>query len=150
MPRQPTVASYLLAGCGLLAVVVGTFLPWLQSGEVRRNSYAAFGLLRRLIGFDGLPAALTHGWPLLALCATAAVLAAVSGLHRIAVAVALVTVAWSATVSGAALAWQSTAGVSIVAIGPAVTLAGDAAVFVAAILTLISRVPGPAPSRSRR
>jgi hypothetical protein len=33
-----TVLANTLGTSGLLAVVLGTFLPWLRSGEVRRNS----------------------------------------------------------------------------------------------------------------
>lgn len=148
--RHSTARSlaYALGAGGLIAVVAGSFLPWLRSGEVRRNSYASFGELRRLIGFHGAAEAATRIWPLLGVCAAAVVLAALAGLVRTAVALGLLTAAWTGTVSGTVLAQGGAGGVQIVPFGPAVTITGDIALILAAILTLAFRARRPEPVRS--
>lgn len=142
--------AYTLGAGGLAVVVTGSFLPWLQSGEVRRNSYASFGELRRLIGFHGPAEAATRTWPLLGICAALVVIAALAGLVRTSAAFGLLTAAWTSAVSGAVLAQDGANGVRIVPVGPGVTLTGDIAVIVAAILTLTLRARRPQPVRSPR
>lgn len=142
--------AYALGAGGLVGVVAGTFLPWLRSGQVRRNSYASFGELRRLIGFHGPAEAATHSWPLLGVCTAAVVIAALAGLARTAAVLGLLTAAWTATVSAAVLAQDNAKGVRIVMVGPAVTITGDIALILAAILTLTFRARRPETVRSPR
>jgi hypothetical protein len=138
---MPGVRAVLLLGAaGLLSMVIGTFLPWLRSGEVDRNSYASFGVLRRLIGFHGAAEVLVRGWPLLgAVCAVVVVLAA-AGLLRAAAVLALVIAAWAAAVGGGAVGHEPVAGVRMERLGPIVTIAGAVATAAAAIVILISRL----------
>lgn len=132
-------AALVLGAAGILTMVLGTFLPWLRSGDVQRNSYASFGVLRRLIGFRGAVETLLRGWPLLgAVCALVVVLAA-AGLLRTAALLALVVAAWAAAVGGAALARPPAAGIRVERLGPIVTITGAAAITAAAIVILISR-----------
>jgi hypothetical protein len=141
-------AALVLGAAGLLTMVVGTFLPWLRSGEVRRNSYASFGLLRRLIGFHGVPEALLRAWPLLgAVCAVVVVLAA-TGLLSVAALLALVVAAWAAAVGGAALARDPTAAVRVENLGPIVTITGAVVTAAAAIVIFVSRVGRAARDRT--
>src|SRR5882757_5448458 len=100
-PRLPVLLP--IGAAGLVTLVVGTFLPWLRSGEVRRNSYTSFGLLRRLIGFPGPAEPLLRAWPLLGAVCAAVVLVAVAGWPRVAAGLSLLVAAWSATVAGGAL-----------------------------------------------
>ena len=115
-------------------------MPWLRSGDVRRNSYTSFGLLRRLIGFPGPAELLLRAWPLLGAVCAIVVLVAVAGLPRFAAASALLVAAWSATVAGGALAHDPVGLVRVDTLGPIVTLSGSAAVAVAVILALTSQV----------
>jgi hypothetical protein len=132
-------AALVLGAAGLLTMVLGTFLPWLRSGEVQRNSYASFGVLRRLIGFRGAVEMLLRGWPLFgAVCALVVVLAA-AGLLRTAALLALVVAGWAGAVGGGALARQPVAGVRVEKLGPIVTITGAIAIVAAAIVVLISR-----------
>jgi hypothetical protein len=141
-------AALVLGGAGLLTMVLGTFLPWLRSGEVQRNSYASFGLLRRLIGFHGPAETLLRGWPLLgAVCALVVVLAA-AGLLRVAALLALLVAAWAAAVSGGALARGPAGSVRVENLGPIVTITGAVATAAAAIVVLVLRVGRAARDRT--
>jgi hypothetical protein len=135
--RSSTTLAYAVGAAGLVGVLLGTFLPWLRSGDVLRNSYASFGVLNRLIGFHGVSEFAVRAWPLIGLCCAGVVVAAVAASRRVAAVLALVTAAWSAAVASAVLLHHGDAGVSVVALGPAVTLIGDAAVLLAASLTLM-------------
>ena len=148
-PVSPRAFAYALGAAGLVAVVLGTFLPWLRSGEVQRNSYASFGLLGRLVGFHGPTEVAIRLWPLLGLCCAAIVLTVVVTWHRTAATLALVTAGWSAAVGCAVLIRHDESGVSVVTLGPLVTVAGDAAVVLAAVITLISYNRPPSAQRSR-
>ena len=135
--RSSTTLAYSVGAGGLVGVLVGTFLPWLRSGYVLRTSYASFGVVGRLIGFHGASEIAVRAWPLIGLCCAGVVVAVVAVSRRVATLLALVTVAWSAAVASAVLLNDGDAGVRVVALGPAVTLIGDAAVLVAASLTLL-------------
>jgi hypothetical protein len=138
MRRSGSVVVASIGAAGLVTLVVGTFLPWLRSGDVGRNSYTSFGLLHRLIGFPGWAEVLLRAWPLLgALCAVV-VLVAVAGLPRLAAALTLLAAAWSATVAGGALAHDPVGLVRVDVLGPIVTLSGTVASAIAAILALTS------------
>ena len=84
----------LIGGAGIVLVIVGSFLPWVVSGTVRRSSYAIVGILGRLgIGEDGPLGILIGAWPLIGvLCMTPIVAAAlrwwlVAGVLAVVVAV---------------------------------------------------------------
>lgn len=133
-------AVLMLGVAGLLTTVVGTFLPWLRSGEVQRNSYASFGVLRRLIGFHGAAEVLLHAWPLLGAVAAVVVVLAAFGLLRTAAVLALIVAAWAAGVSGGALSRGSAAAIRVENLGPTVTIAGAAATAAAAVHILIAPI----------
>lgn len=136
--RRWRAAALMLGGAGLLTMVVGTFLPWLRSGDVQRNSYASFGVLRRLIGFHGAAEALVRAWPLLGAVSAAIVVLAAFGLLRAAALLALIVAAWAGAVSAGALARGPAPGVWIESIGPIVTIAGAAATAAAAIRIFVA------------
>jgi len=148
---SPAKIPAALGAAGLIAILVGTFLPWLQSGGVRRNSYTSFGVLRRLIGFHGTAESVVRIWPLLGVVCAIVVLVALAGLWRSAAVIGLLVAAWSAAVAGGALARDPVGPVRVDAIGPIVTMAGSAAVATAAILTVISQLrPGTGGTHSDR
>jgi hypothetical protein len=66
------VVSCLIGGIGLFLVIVGSFLPWVISGTVRRSSYAIVGVVDRLgIAGDGILGILVASWPFVGvLCMT--------------------------------------------------------------------------------
>lgn len=132
--KQAAVAA--VGGAGLVLTVVGTFLPWLRSGEVLRDSYQLIGVISSLGFLDGtaLEVALNAWFGVTPLC-TLSVVAYAFGQPRVAATISLVTAIITGTVSGGATVQgaQAHAAVGIAGTGPAVTLAGS-------ILTLAGAV----------
>lgn len=129
-------AALVFAAAGLVLALVGSFLPWVVSGQVRRSSYAITGMIDRLgVAGDGLLGALVAGWPLIGPLCAAPVVAAL--LRRWAIAGVLCVVLGIATaaVSGALLAVRDTSaiGVQVDPIGPSVTFAGGTLLTVGGI-----------------
>lgn len=59
-------ASCLLLVTAIAMVVIGTFLPWLTSGDIPRNSYQLAGALTRFRVIDsGALSAVVTIWPLI-------------------------------------------------------------------------------------
>jgi hypothetical protein len=122
------IACCWLAGCGLVLVVVGSFLPWVVSGTVRRSSYAIAGVVDRLgIAGDGVFAILVAGWPFIGVLCFAPVLAAAlrrwrtSGL--LAVVIGLAAAVLSLGILVVALG-RSSLSVRLDPLGPTVMAAG--------------------------
>lgn len=132
------VAVQLLGITGLVVLVAGTFLPWLRSGDARRNSYQTGGTLRRLLDLHGVLDVAVSAWPFAGLTCAAVVALFAVGLRRCAAALGLVTALAMGSVAIAALRVDSNAFVRPVRFGPAVTLAGAIMVLGAATLMLIS------------
>ena len=125
-----------LGVAGLVALVVGTFLPWLNSGQARRNSYETGGALKRLLGLHGPAEAAVSAWPLIALVCAAVVAIFAVGLRRSAALVALLTALVSGVVASAALLVHGNQFIRPVSLGPLVTLVGATGVLLAATLVL--------------
>lgn len=146
--------SRLLAGPGLVMIVLGTFLPWLQSGRAYRNSYAAGGAIRRLLGTGGVVDHVLALWPLVGLGCAASVAAYLVGLRALAAALAGLAAATSGAAAIAALAASSeTEYVKVAIAGPLVTILGAILIAFAALTRAISataaRSPDDQPSRLR-
>ncbi len=140
-PRRLAAA---LAGvaAGAVLLLAGTFAPWLQSGQSRRNSYQAAGLLQRLTGLHGGPAGVAlDAWPLLAFsCGLLALLFAL-GARRVAAVVSLVVALGTGAVAVLVLRAPAAGGIQVVLTGPILTLcgAGVAALASAALLASLRR-----------
>jgi hypothetical protein len=127
-----------LGAAGIVLLVVGTFLPWLRSGQVQRNSYKTGGDLQRILGTHGLVHAALTVWPFLALATAAVVAVFVVGLRRTAAGVGLLLAIAVGGVAVAALRQHRFGPVAIVYQGPLVTLIGATLLTLAATLVLIS------------
>ena len=67
----------MFAAVGLVLALVGSFLPWVVSGQVRRSSYAVTGMIDRLgVAGDGVLGSLVARWPFIGLLCAAPVVAA--------------------------------------------------------------------------
>ena len=129
--------SVLLAG--LAAIVAGTFLPWLRSGTVERNSYRAGDVLRRI---EQLPSALhflMDVWPFLSLVCAAAAALALLGIDRAALTLAGLCAVVAGTTSAVVLLRGSQGLVRAVSTGPLVTLVGSVLIF-ATVLVSMARI----------
>lgn len=131
------IARRVVLVAGLVAVVIGTFLPWLRSGRVDRNSYAAGDALRQL---EKLPTAvgyLLDAWPFLALLCALAAAAAVLNRMPVAAVAGGVAAAVAGSVSGYVIARASGSLVRPVFSGPITTLTGSCVVLVTVLTSLV-------------
>jgi hypothetical protein len=122
------LVAVILAGSGLALVVVGSFLPWILSGQVRRSSYAIAGIVDRLgIAGDGILGTLVAGWPLVGLFCSLPVVAGLlrwwrtCGLLCAVLGLAAGTLAAGVLLVGGG---RGTLGVRMDPIGPSVMAAG--------------------------
>jgi hypothetical protein len=118
-----------LGACGLVCIVVGTFLPWLHSGSHTRNSYGADGAARRLLGVDGVGGFALTIWPFVVLACAAGLAALLLAWARIAAIVGVLAAAGAAAGAIAMLTAGRSAAMQPAALGPTVTLVGSAAVL---------------------
>lgn len=123
---------------GLVALVVGTFLPWLRSGRVSRNSYEADGTIQRLLGVRGLGHAALTAWPFLGgLCAAAVALFAL-GLQRLAAVLAALVAVAAGGVAIATLRVPAAPYAAPASAGPTVTILGAVLTLLMATLILFT------------
>jgi hypothetical protein len=139
------------AAIGLILVTLGTFLPWLRSGSVYRDSYQSLGVLREL-GFIG---GLVNVWVAMIPVAAMAIAVYAVGLRRSAAVVATVLAIIMGTIAGAAAVQGGGEGglIGIASTGPTVTLVGAALALLGAVIVLVTqrkrakqqRIPGGEP-----
>jgi hypothetical protein len=133
------MAGRLLGGLGVLALVTGTFLPWLASGAALRNSYQAMAVARRLTPLgEGVAGAVLAAWPAFGGITAAILVLYVVGLRRTAaVGISLLSVV-AGTVATAMVVLLPPGDFTVraVLLGPVVTLTGAVLAVVGAVTTL--------------
>lgn len=139
---------------GIVVLVVGTFLPWLRSGRISRNSYELAGVgVRRLQAADWVEAPL-RAWPFLGPLWAVVLVLMILTRPRVAgwVAVVLSTVTGLVALGGLFLVVRlDSAMLSGVVIGPLLTAAGAVVVLAASVAILqrkslpgaTNRLPNP-------
>ena len=143
----------LLGAAGLITAVIGTFLPWLVSGGVLRNSYAIAGILGRLgLVENRVGSAILSAWPLFPPVATVAFVAGILSWWRTAAVITAVFGLPAALIGAGALVvaggGSGSAGVGVAYSGPVTTLVGGGSALAGATVVLIgSRRRGPAVGR---
>lgn len=128
-----------VAAIGLLALVSGTFLPWLRSGSVLRDSYQSIGALRVLLSSHTGIVAMLDGWlAMIPVCSVCVALYALR-LRRLSAWIVCVISACAGTVCGFLAVQGGDPGsiVGVATIGPAVSTAGAALSLLGAIVVLI-------------
>jgi hypothetical protein len=121
-----------MAAVGVVVALTGTFLPWLRSGLVMRDSYHAAAVLHVLVG--GAAGGLLTAWPVVlpawALCVALHAL----GLRRVSAVLGCLFGVVTAAVAVAVLARgaQPDALIGPVTSGPSVTLVGAVLALVGA------------------
>lgn len=138
-PTAPRTRSIAALGVGGTGIIVGTFLPWVNSGSVGRSVYQLADLAGRL-GFAGqLPLA---AMPIVPLACAAPVVLVVLGARRTgAIWGAIVALAVLCAAVAALTIGPHSGPVTIAWAGPAIAAASAAVLLVAAVLAI--RWPGP-------
>lgn len=138
--RPEAVIPPVLGAVGLVAVVVGTFLPWLRSGTQDRNSYEAGGAVRRLLGTTGVVDHLLGLWPLVSVACAIAIALFLLGLRTFGTIVAGVSALAGGAAGVGALATTGSTVAEVTLLGPLVTLLGATLVALAVLLRALSAV----------
>ena len=133
--RHPSTVGATTLVVGAALVVLGAFLPWVISGTANRSSFATVRSADRLgVVPDGVALLLLRSWYLVPVAA--AVVPALRLLHRPRLAALL---ALGLAVATASIATVIIIGSPATGAGPAVCLAGGAALVAGAALTLRRR-----------
>ena len=137
-----TVVARLGAGvatAGAAVLVIGTFLPWLRSGSVLRDSYQSAGALHDLVsGLNATAGDVLGVWPVVILCCAVCVAGYAVGLRRSAAVLGAIVSLIVGTAAGV-VAVQPGATDSVVgpvSTGPVVTLVG-ATIMLAGAMTVM-------------
>lgn len=146
--RVGVLAGALAGVLGLVVIVIGTFLPWLKSGSVTRNSYQAGGAMRRLLDVPGWLGAALTAWPFVGLACAGVVVLFAAGLVRPSAVLGLLLGAFAAAVSAGALAVRGSGLVAPEAPGPVVTVVGATALITASTVLLLLPQRPARPHRS--
>jgi len=139
------IAGAALTAVGLVVVAVGTFLPWVRSGAVLRDSYQSIAVIRTIKVLDDSPLELIlDAWTLIIPVVTVCIVLYALGFRRTAATISTIVAIISGTVGGAATVVSGGEGVrlGIASIGPTTTSVG-------AVLTLVG-VVGIFAGRRRR
>jgi hypothetical protein len=126
-----------VAATGLVVLIVGTFLPWLRSGEVLRDSYQSVGALRDVIGGSFLGALLTVWLTIIPACVVCAALFLLR-LRRTSAGVGCLVSVVVGTAAGLVVVQgdDPRSLISAAPAGPAVTLTGAVVALIGAIAVL--------------
>jgi hypothetical protein len=141
--RTEELRSAAVGAVGLGVLLLGTFLPWLQSGRTSRNSYETGGAIRRLIGTTGFLDGLFMLWPLVAVACAAAVALFLFGLRTLGALVAGLAALGAGAAAVGALAATANSYAQVAIIGPVVTLIGATLVALAVLLRALVAVAVP-------
>lgn len=143
--RPPTrlgLAGAALTAAGLLVVSVGTFLPWVRSGAVLRDSYQSIAVIRTLDVLDGGPLTLVlDAWTMIIPLVTVCVVAYALGFRGTAATISAVLAIISGTIAGAATVVSGGEGVrlGIDGIGPTTTSVGAGLTLIGVVVIFAGR-----------
>jgi hypothetical protein len=131
-----------IGACGLIVAVVGTFLPWLSSGGVLRNSYAIVGIVGRLglVG-SGFGSTALSWWPLLGPVAMLAVIGGIVRWWRTAAVVALLFGLLTGVIGAGVLAvagGHGAMGIALAYDGPVTTAIGGILAVAGSLVVLVA------------
>ena len=136
-PHTPVaIAAGALTAAGLVAVGIGTFLPWVKSGSVLRDSYQSIAVIRTIKVLDGSPLALVlDAWTLLIPAITLCVVVYALGFRRSAATISSIVAIISGTVAGSAtvLGGGEEVRLGISNTGPVTTLIGSVLALVGVV-----------------
>jgi hypothetical protein len=137
-----------LAFAGLAIVLVGTFLPWLRSGDALRDSYQSVDVLRMQPTPPGGPVGvLLYAWlAVIPLCSISVALYALRARRTAALVACLVGVLGLVTSASALVnAGGPADAIGFAATGPIVTVCGAATALIGGIVVFGGRQSGVKP-----
>ena len=115
-----------VAAAGLALVAVGTFLPWVVSGSVLRDSYQSISVVRAIKAVDGGPLEFAlDAWTMIIPTITLCVLGYALGLRRTAATISSILAIICGTIAGAATVVSGGEGLAIAGTGPVTMLIGS-------------------------
>lgn len=142
--RHPTklgIVGACVAVVGLLLASVGTFLPWVRSGMVLRDSYDSIGVMRRIDVLDGPLELLLDAWTAIIPVVTVCVLVYIVGFRRASAAVSLIVAIFCGTIAGiaAVVSGGEQVHLGIDSTGPYVTLLGSVLALLGSVGVVIGQ-----------
>lgn len=132
-PSPIGVGGASLTAVGLVVAAVGTFLPWVRSGTVLRDSYQSISVLRTIKALDDSPLELVlDAWTMIIPAITVCVVLYALGFRRWAATISTILAIICGTIAGTAtvVSGGEEVRLGIASIGPMTVLIG-------AVLTLI-------------
>lgn len=142
--RRPTrvgIGGACLAVVGLVLAILGTFLPWVRSGMVLRDSYESIGVMRRIDVLDDSPLELVlTGWIAIIPVVTLCVVVYIVGFRRTAAVVSTIVAIFCGTIAG--IATVVSGGDEVLGIdstGPNVTLIGSVLALLGSVGVVIGQ-----------
>lgn len=134
----------MIAAFGLVIVVTGTFLRWLDSGVVGRNSYQAVAVAGTVLAAPAF-----RLWTVVPLLCAVCVVLFVLGLVKTAATATLLTATAVGIVAAIATSRAGDPGgpIGVSVPGPVTTLAGAGIALLGALGSLLVRTPEPGGSR---
>lgn len=140
-PLRIGVAGAALGAIGLVMVAVGTFLPWLKSGAVLRDSYESISAIRTIgIIRDSPLNLLIDAWTMIIPVITLCVAAYAFGFRRSAATIAAAVAIFCGTIGGgAAVESSDEASLGIAGTGPTVTFIGGVLALLGVIGVFLGR-----------
>jgi hypothetical protein len=146
--RTPTrlgIGAACLAAAGLLLIAVGTFLPWVVSGSVLRDSYQSISVIRAIKAVEGNPLELVlDAWTMIIPVITVCVVGYALGFRRTAATISTILAIICGTISGTATVVSGGEGITLGIAGT-----GPTTMLIGAVLTVIGVVGIFAGQRGR-
>ncbi|MEY2582010.1 MAG: hypothetical protein QOE09_1859 [Ilumatobacteraceae bacterium] len=141
---QRILIGRVVATIGAMVALLGTFLPWVRSGQRRRSSYEIFSLVDRLgISRSSVVGWGLRMWPVVPLLLALSVTLLWFARRSLAAAIVAVTVVYAGVVAAAVRSARSTSLVTVEN-GPMINLLGLAVLVAGSALSLSNR---PLPNR---
>jgi hypothetical protein len=147
--RTPTrlgIGGACVAAAGLVLIAVSTFLPWVVSGDVLRDSYQSISVLRTIKALDGNPLeAVLAAWTMIIPVITVCVAGYAFGFRRSAATISTILAIICGTISGAATVVGGDEGVSlgIAGTGPVTMLIGSVLTVIGVVGIFAGRTRAP-------
>lgn len=136
-PHTPVArVAVAVTAAGLVAVGTGTFLPWVRSGNVLRDSYQSIALIRTIGVLDRSALALVlDAWTLLVPAITVCFVGYALGFRRSAATLSGIVAIISGTVAGSAtvVSGGEEARLGVSSTGPVTTLIGSVLALVGVV-----------------